>query len=188
MAIRIPPPPPPGDVFPSAAGDGPPQLPPVPFVTMSDTVCTDQLANLWPRILASARPPENGPCRLPLLAFFLGSNLPQSLMPLLPVHPDRLFLIAADPAGSALVMTALRAVALREPNHGELRLGRLDIGGKTPLREIFRQMAAGPLSVFSLTLPGSGGTMFFVRTPFTIKCLFDELARSLASDWPTGPH
>ena len=148
----------------------------MPFVTLDEAVSPHRLTSLLAETLATAILPANGHCRLPLLAFFVCADLPATLMPALPIAPDRLFLLAGDPAASAAVMAALAVVERHEPNRGRFNLGRLDFGDQTPLREIFRQMAAVPITAISVTTGPGGGTLFFLRTPFTIRSLFAELA------------
>ena len=87
--------------------------------------------------------------------------------------PEELVVVAVDPVVRQAVFEALSRIESREPvsPHNET-VKTPQIHENTPLRSIYRQMADMPAAVFSLTMhcdDGEPGTIFFLRTAFTIS-------------------
>ena|ERR1035441_2939851 len=97
--------------------------------------------------------------------------------------PEELVVVAVGQVVREAVFEALRRVEAREPNipvNPKAKLPKFK--DNTPLKSFFRQMAAMPATVFSLTFPDDApdsGTIFFLRTAFTISELRREMNRPI---------
>jgi hypothetical protein len=91
--------------------------------------------------------------------------------------PERMVIVSLAKEVSTAVFKALEAVAEREPRIPQSRNAKVSLKPNTPLKSVYRQMAAIPITVFSLTLGNDAddATIFFLRTPFTIGELQKEL-------------
>jgi hypothetical protein len=99
--------------------------------------------------------------------------------------PESLVMIAIEPTIRAGVMEALDRVAAREPKLPPgPRKTTPTIKPNTLLKSIFEQMADMPATVFSVTFPlddqeAKAGTIFFLRTRFTIAAFRREMEKPL---------
>ena len=97
--------------------------------------------------------------------------------------PDELLVVAVDPVVRQAVFEALKRIEPREPISPQEHTVRTPkIEENTRLRSIYRQMADMPATVFSLTLPcedGEPGTIFFLRTAFTISEFRREIEKPI---------
>jgi hypothetical protein len=97
--------------------------------------------------------------------------------------PEELVVVAVGQVVREAVFEALERVEAREPNipvNPKRKVPKFK--DSTPLKSFFRQMAALPATVFSLTFPDDGpdsGTIFFLRTAFTISEFRREVQRPI---------
>jgi hypothetical protein len=98
--------------------------------------------------------------------------------------PERVIAISISDTSRDSLMRSLAEVEKREPPYPTpANTIRINLKDKTPLRSIFKQMAAHPLTVFSITLPEkAAGTLFFLRTAFTISELQKELPKMVVGE------
>lgn len=95
--------------------------------------------------------------------------------------PERVIAISITNDSRDALMRALAEVERREPPYPNPRKPvKINLRDNTPLRSVFKQMAALPLTVFSMTQPDQdAGTLFFIRTAFTISELQKELPKMI---------
>jgi len=86
--------------------------------------------------------------------------------------PEEIIVVSISPDVSNAMFEALKRVEAREPKGIPYQSKPVKIKDNTPIKSIFRQMAAMPVTVYSLTFLLSDSdsiTVFFVRTPFTVS-------------------
>ena len=113
----------------------------------------------------------------PLLLFQPLPEWPQyQEVPKVSKEPEQLIVIAAMPQIVTHCLNGLAEVEKREPQYKqEARHRRIKINFKTPMKNLFRQMADIPLTVFSMNYPE--GSVFFLRTRFTIAEFLREVEK-----------
>ena len=90
--------------------------------------------------------------------------------------PQALIVIPIIPAVTAHCFRALAEVEKREPAVEHcLGPARIKLKGNTPMKSIFKQMAAVPLTVFSFN--DEETSIFFLRTRFTISEFLREFEK-----------
>ena len=88
--------------------------------------------------------------------------------------PDAMIVVPIMPEIIAHCFRSLKEVEKREPQR-ERGIFNVKIKGNTPMKSIFRQMAAASVSVFSMS--GKEDSTFFLRTHFTISEFLKEVAK-----------
>ena len=86
--------------------------------------------------------------------------------------PEELIICAVGREARQMIRAALDEIEKREPHLPKNHLFNFKLKPNTPLKAIFREMAASPLTVFSFAFAEDGpdsGIMFFIRTGFTVN-------------------
>ena len=91
--------------------------------------------------------------------------------------PERMLIVVVEKETRNALLEALRRVEKREPKMRDPnRQARIKIKDNTPIKSIFKQMAAIPFTVFSITFAEDmANSVFFLRTAFTISELQKEI-------------
>jgi len=110
------------------------------------------------------------------------SNIP-GYQPTISQAPEELIIVTVISAVRDATFAALARVENFEPKPpGDKPTKPMKIKENTPLKSIFRQMAAMPATVFSFSFPqddGEPATIFFLRTAFTISQFRREMERPI---------
>jgi hypothetical protein len=110
------------------------------------------------------------------------SNFP-GYQPTISQAPEELIVVTVIPRIRDAAFAALERVEAREPKHpGGPPPKMPKIKDNTPFKSVFRQMAAMPATVFSISLTqddGENATIFFLRTAFTISEFRREMERPI---------
>lgn len=110
------------------------------------------------------------------------SNIP-GYQPTISQAPEELIVVTVIPQVRDAAFAALERVEAFEPKHPGGPAPKIPkIKENTPFKSIFRQMAAMPATVFSVTFPqddGEPASIFFLRTAFTISQFRREMERPI---------
>ncbi len=101
---------------------------------------------------------------------------------------DAMLLVILDAKIRDAVMEALSRVEMREPKpQATPETRKIKFKDNTPVKSIFKQMAAQSMTVLSLTFTEDlNGSFFFLRTPFTISEFLKELPNCVIGDDDEG--
>ena len=108
-----------------------------------------------------------------------------SSQPTLSKTPENLLVASIFPSVTESIFQALKTVEAKEPPYpSDQKRKAIKLKENTPLKNLFRQMAEMPLTVFSVTVPAEAESVsiFFLRTAFTIGEFQKEIQRIIISD------
>jgi hypothetical protein len=109
----------------------------------------------------------------PILIFEpLAESYLSSAKPYVSEAPEELVVASIGENTTEAIFQALKQVEEREPQYpSESKRKSLKIKDNTPLKNLFRQMAEMPLTVFSFSVPAEADSVsiFFLRTAFTVS-------------------
>ena len=116
----------------------------------------EKFGDVGPALILEPHPPWRLPSQIPKVS----------------EAPEELIIIPVDPLLLKASFKVLEDVEAREPKLPKKKKTEIIIKGNTPMKSIFRQMAAIPVTVFSVTVGADTTdpvTIFFLRTAFTIS-------------------